>query len=282
MELLSKPDYQRNFTRRVHNIIKIPSLQERREDITLLTTYFVRQFEQQYNAEQRQITPEASQALLNYPWENNGNVGKLRELLENAVKNHKTQRFLHKLHLHLEEIKVCNTTMPVLFPTVQSICTQLPAATDLDHLLAQFANFRFDTLPFSELCQLEGKLNDITDAYIKLVANYLEAALHKERSNITPAMKFVYGKELTPTIAKRRFWDLLGLGEALELSLPAVTPLDRNSLLFETLRKYTPKLDTTRLTPKGKVTTWDVFLEQRGFSLEEVESIRQMQQTGEK
>lgn len=288
-EMLSNPDYQRNFTRRVHNIIRIPSLEERKEDIELLTTHFLRQFENEYGAEEREITHEALLALRDYPWAKHGNVGKLRELLENAVKNHKTQRLLHKVHLNLVETAYSDESLATK-PTHRfeelPISTQPATAADLDHLLAQFAEFRFDSLPFSELCQLEGKLNDITDAYIKLVISYLEAALQKEGGKITPAMKFVYGKEygekLTSTDAKRRFLDLLGLGESLKLTLPSVTPLDRNSLVFETLREYPPKLEANRLTPKGKRTTWDLFLEKRGFSLSEIEELRQAKQANQK
>jgi len=59
--------------------IEIPPLRERREDIPLLVDHFVRKFSREMNKKITRVSPDAMNALQQYPW-----PGNVREL-ENAV-----------------------------------------------------------------------------------------------------------------------------------------------------------------------------------------------------
>ena len=64
--------------------IHLPALRERREDIPMLATHFVRLFTEKMNRrEPPAMTPEFLEALKNYVWK--GNIRELRNVLERAV-----------------------------------------------------------------------------------------------------------------------------------------------------------------------------------------------------
>jgi len=67
------------------NVVKItlPPLRDRREDIPLLFTAFLKQFARENGKPQRELTPEAIEAILRYPWP--GNVRELRTAIEHGV-----------------------------------------------------------------------------------------------------------------------------------------------------------------------------------------------------
>jgi DNA-binding NtrC family response regulator len=62
--------------------IKIPRLSERKEDLPLLTHFFIEQFAAQYGKVIRGLTPRAEIVLARYPWP--GNVRELRSVLGGA------------------------------------------------------------------------------------------------------------------------------------------------------------------------------------------------------
>jgi DNA-binding NtrC family response regulator len=69
---------------RLHVIpIRIPPLRERKDDIKLLSTYFVRKYCQKMQIEEKNITGEAMNRLLSNKWP--GNVRELENALEHAV-----------------------------------------------------------------------------------------------------------------------------------------------------------------------------------------------------
>jgi transcriptional regulator with GAF, ATPase, and Fis domain len=63
--------------------ITIPPLRERREDIPMLVTHFVRQLGLKLGKQIESIPQETMDALLNYPWP--GNVRELRNVIERAA-----------------------------------------------------------------------------------------------------------------------------------------------------------------------------------------------------
>ena len=63
--------------------IRLPALRERREDIPLLATHFLRQHAQRYRKCLTGFDPAATQALLEHPWP--GNVRELDHAVERAV-----------------------------------------------------------------------------------------------------------------------------------------------------------------------------------------------------
>jgi DNA-binding NtrC family response regulator len=63
--------------------LKLPPLRERREDIPLLLSHFLRQFSTENNRSLGRFTPEAMKLLLDYHWP--GNVRELENVVERAV-----------------------------------------------------------------------------------------------------------------------------------------------------------------------------------------------------
>jgi len=62
--------------------IRVPSLQERRDDIPLLVEHFRRNFNRKFGREIKGISSEVEQMFFNYPWP--GNVRELENLLEHT------------------------------------------------------------------------------------------------------------------------------------------------------------------------------------------------------
>ncbi len=79
--------HQGRFSRALYrplseNIIHLPSLAERMEDLPLLSRHFLRQFNQEFGEEVRGFSSSAEWALLNYRWP--GNVRELENVIERA------------------------------------------------------------------------------------------------------------------------------------------------------------------------------------------------------
>jgi len=64
-------------------IIQVPTLAERREDITLLADYFLTQLCEEYGMGSRQITHEAVEELKKHEW--TGNIRELRNVMERLL-----------------------------------------------------------------------------------------------------------------------------------------------------------------------------------------------------
>lgn len=82
--------------------IKLPPLRERKEDIPLLASHFLKKYSEELNKKISTITPEALQILLNYEYP--GNVRELQNIIERAValESH-TELTTHHLHSYLSE-----------------------------------------------------------------------------------------------------------------------------------------------------------------------------------
>jgi DNA-binding NtrC family response regulator len=63
--------------------IYVPPLRERKEDIPLLATIFIDEFNKAFNKQIKKISPEAIDIMMNYSWP--GNVRELRNTIERAV-----------------------------------------------------------------------------------------------------------------------------------------------------------------------------------------------------
>jgi DNA-binding NtrC family response regulator len=74
--------------------IEIPPLRERKEDIPLLTRYFLEIFSREFGKKIKDITPEAMEFLMNYKWP--GNVRELRNVIERLVALAKEDVISHK------------------------------------------------------------------------------------------------------------------------------------------------------------------------------------------
>jgi len=63
--------------------LKVPPLRERREDVTVLTEYFLKKYGTERGLKKVDIAPEAMKAMLSYDWP--GNVRELENAIERAV-----------------------------------------------------------------------------------------------------------------------------------------------------------------------------------------------------
>jgi len=83
-EEVSAGRFRQDLLFRLNTIeIHLPALRERREDIPLLATHFLRQHAQRYRKHLTGFEPSAMQALLSNPWQ--GNVRELNHVVERAV-----------------------------------------------------------------------------------------------------------------------------------------------------------------------------------------------------
>ena len=64
-------------------LIHVPSLNERREDIPLLVNSFLQEICEDYGVAQKEIHPDALEALQQYNW--TGNIRELRNVVERLV-----------------------------------------------------------------------------------------------------------------------------------------------------------------------------------------------------
>jgi len=63
--------------------VEVPPLRERKDDIPLLTEYFLSKYSRLVGREIKGLTPEAMQKMINFPWK--GNVRELENVIERAA-----------------------------------------------------------------------------------------------------------------------------------------------------------------------------------------------------
>jgi two-component system nitrogen regulation response regulator NtrX len=78
----------------------VPPLRERAEDIPLLAAHFLKDFSQRYGRKPKELSPEATEALMEYTWP--GNVRELRNFMERIVILYPQQRRIDVRHLPLD------------------------------------------------------------------------------------------------------------------------------------------------------------------------------------
>ena len=64
-------------------LIKVPSLNERKDDVALLTDKFLEDIAEEQGAKKKEISPEAIKGLMNHNW--TGNIRELRNVVERLV-----------------------------------------------------------------------------------------------------------------------------------------------------------------------------------------------------
>jgi two-component system nitrogen regulation response regulator NtrX len=83
-EEIQKGSFREDLFYRLNVIpFEVPPLRERKEDIPLLASHFLRLFSREYGKQERKLSPEAMDLLIQYPWP--GNVRELRNVMERLV-----------------------------------------------------------------------------------------------------------------------------------------------------------------------------------------------------
>jgi two-component system response regulator GlrR len=81
---IEKGNFREDLFYRIHVIpIKLPSLGERKEDIPILSRYFLQKFAREMDKEIEEFSTEAMHKLISYPWP--GNIRELENTIECAV-----------------------------------------------------------------------------------------------------------------------------------------------------------------------------------------------------
>jgi len=83
-EEIQKGNFREDLFYRLNVIpFEVPPLRERKEDISLLASHFLRLFSQEYGKREKHLSPSAMTLLVLYPWP--GNVRELRNVIERLV-----------------------------------------------------------------------------------------------------------------------------------------------------------------------------------------------------
>lgn len=83
-EEIKKANFREDLYFRLNVIpIHIPPLRDRKDDITLLVEYFLKNFAQQYGQKPKKVSKATQHALMNYDWP--GNVRELKNMIERFV-----------------------------------------------------------------------------------------------------------------------------------------------------------------------------------------------------
>lgn len=226
------------------DLIVLPPLRERREDIPLLANFFLRKYENKFKAVQRRITEEALQELMNYSWP--GNVRELEGIIEQAVSKYKV-KFLSKIHLSLgigtalhksrssaqyepEGVSYIGQQKGIEKQGPDISKETLP---DISTLIEYLKNFLFDALN-PEL--FYGYFPELEKAYGELVARYLKAALI-ETKKLTPRKPG--GKILYTTAVEYMHDSKLSSSKAQDLIIKYlnISPASATALLSDPMLK---------------------------------------------
>lgn len=237
LDILSDEGFRSDLLARAdaRNPITLPPLRERPEDIPRLAKYFLREAEEKHDAERREITDDAMAALREYSWPDN--VRELENVIDDAVSRYSGLRRLSEAHLGLEDRDRVIIDPPIRPPTetdTDSTSTESTTATpqqpEVETLIRQIDNA---TLQNAGPADLEGALPEFRQAYARLVARLLNAALEVTRLRpsgelqYSRAVKMATGDEdWSATNAKRHIKKLLKIAPtAVEDLLSELTAL---------------------------------------------------------
>jgi two-component system, NtrC family, nitrogen regulation response regulator NtrX len=101
---------------------QIPPLRERKEDISLLTVYFLDEFAQKYGRKPPTLTRKALEILDGYPWP--GNVRELRNIMERII------IMTHQARIDIYDLPEPILNRTILAPTEQEEESSLQGAKE--------------------------------------------------------------------------------------------------------------------------------------------------------
>ncbi|HET6842006.1 MAG TPA: sigma-54 dependent transcriptional regulator [Candidatus Angelobacter sp.] len=97
-EEIAKGNFREDLFYRLNVIpFYVPPLRERREDIPMLTTHFLKEFSAAYSRRPKEIAADAIETLMHYSWP--GNIRELRNLIERVVIMNPTALKIERKHL---------------------------------------------------------------------------------------------------------------------------------------------------------------------------------------
>jgi len=83
-EMVKENKFRQDLLYRINTVeVHLPSLRERKDDISLLSEHFVKSYSQKYKRQDIKISPSAIAKLQKYPWP--GNIRELQHAIERAV-----------------------------------------------------------------------------------------------------------------------------------------------------------------------------------------------------
>lgn len=210
LDLLSGGDFRADLLARVNvaDPVVLPPLRERKEDIRLLVTHFLKKYEKDFKAEPRKPTDETWQVLLDHDWPDN--IRGLERVIERAVYKWKGLRALVPEHVNLAsklQSQHVDQRSPVVprrreltegsEPNPEGAEEQLLSLDDIITILRDFE------VGVEDVDAWKGRLDKLQEAYATLLSKLVKAALLHERNfkgeiNHTPAMRLLTGRKLTP------------------------------------------------------------------------------------
>ncbi|MBK5275593.1 MAG: sigma-54-dependent Fis family transcriptional regulator [Desulfuromonadales bacterium] len=220
-----------NFTK----TIWLPPLRERRSDIPLLVERFVREAESSCEvAMNRQIRPNAMNALLAYDWP--GNIRQLQSVVRDAVNSHRDVEYLVAGHLHFgidipaeAENNAADVIPPIISPAVD-----LPPATEP---VAEQPERPLSTDPKN----LNGSFDRLVAGFHEQIADVVEACLSAYSDPLTGKVNYTgaYRLAVSPSEQSsnvsgdaKRWFRMLFVGKnGLVAPLPAETVAKRPLLM---------------------------------------------------
>jgi DNA-binding NtrC family response regulator len=162
--------------------ILLPPLRYRREDISLLAEKFVREAESKIpRALRRKIDKDALEKLYAYEWP--GNIRELRAVIFEAVQKYPDVEHLVPVHIRLLGVPGASAVSASSTESDFQVNTIPLKSNTLEELVNAMDSFKFDS---ARPDHLVGKLPQIEDAFARLLARYLRAALEANVQNRTP------------------------------------------------------------------------------------------------
>lgn len=121
---------RRDLFYRINTIaIEIPPLRERKEDIPLLATAFIKEFNEKYKRQVVGFSPSAYEQIYNYDWP--GNIRQMRNIIERAVLLCRSQE-IQASELQLDNQLVIKTSTSSYLPS-SPINSAIPKPNEADN-----------------------------------------------------------------------------------------------------------------------------------------------------
>jgi DNA-binding NtrC family response regulator len=166
--------FREDLMRRITNIVVVPPLRERLDDLPLLVEHFTRRAVAACGATPRDVFPETLQVLREHSWP--GNIGELEQTIKRAV-----EHFPGLEHLAPQHIEFQQRYTPIV-PTARTAApSAAPPIDGLDGVIALLKNFTVG----KDLQALAGRWPQLRAAFAILAGRYLNAALEVTRKSTT-------------------------------------------------------------------------------------------------